>query len=597
MDENQLFPFERNRYYAGKMLTSADFVAEQKYFLDKQRFKSALMFGSGVVCGFGVVSLDDLSILIESGVALDGLGREIVIENSIVKKLSAIDGFDSLSSGDVTLCLRYSEKPAHTVYSPIHSDSDKEYEYNRITEGYELYLCDTADLMDPFEMESEFLIRENLFSTKNYTAELIMPSTVCRGLNVKIVVRFTKRSTADAELNYSGVLQIPGFESTHGDHEVEIGVNGLNLSKGESYDFEYWVKVSNTDALDTNIILRSGSAKGTEDGEEIPVDTNLSVRISIEDTTPLKLVTKKLGQMSLEMRSVGASTDYIKLAKLKLVRTESAYVIEEVIEKDIKQYVSVPADDLKRGDLLEFFNKRVDVRDTPAFAVKAPVSESLSPVVNGIEYTTGLVEIPLGFDAKEGDICYSGEIVHGLGNGNVYVEVGYEYISGDESLGQNAKSTIYGNATLFNQPGIAKADTAVKVLNDKGSFVVAAKLLEDANLLVLTYRWVAIRFPSGTDSKKIKTDKNMRISAETPTFVMGARENHYFGIVYHNMEPASISYELTEAGSGEISADGIYTAPSKEGVYEIRIYCTDMPEISTYAYAIVKKKDYNGEDE
>lgn len=30
---NQLYPFERNRYYAGKLLTSADFEAEQLYML------------------------------------------------------------------------------------------------------------------------------------------------------------------------------------------------------------------------------------------------------------------------------------------------------------------------------------------------------------------------------------------------------------------------------------------------------------------------------------------------------------------------------------------------------------------------------------
>lgn len=59
---------------------------------------------------------------------------------------------------------------------------------------------------------------------------------------------------------------------------------------------------------------------------------------------------------------------------------------------------------------------------------------------------------------------------------------------------------------------------------------------------------------------------------------------------YNNMKPCSISYEMTEPGTGEVSADGIYTAPSKEGVYEIRIYCTDRPLICTYAYAIVKKK-------
>ena len=50
----------------------------------------------------------------------------------------------------------------------------------------------------------------------------------------------------------------------------------------------------------------------------------------------------------------------------------------------------------------------------------------------------------------------------------------------------------------------------------------------------------------------------------------------------------SITYELTASGSGEVSTDGVYTAPAKEGVYEIRIYCSDMPMVCTYAYAIVK---------
>ncbi|MBQ8971237.1 MAG: hypothetical protein IJ073_08020, partial [Lachnospiraceae bacterium] len=69
-----------------------------------------------------------------------------------------------------------------------------------------------------------------------------------------------------------------------------------------------------------------------------------------------------------------------------------------------------------------------------------------------------------------------------------------------------------------------------------------------------------------------------------------AKESHFFGVRFNNMKKCSITYELTAPGSGEISSDGIYTAPSKDGVYEIRIYCTDMPVICTYAYAIVKKK-------
>jgi hypothetical protein len=57
-----------------------------------------------------------------------------------------------------------------------------------------------------------------------------------------------------------------------------------------------------------------------------------------------------------------------------------------------------------------------------------------------------------------------------------------------------------------------------------------------------------------------------------------------------------VTYELTENGSGEITSDGIYTAPAKPGVYEIRIYCTDMPVITTYAYAIVEKKAAEGSE-
>lgn len=61
------------------------------------------------------------------------------------------------------------------------------------------------------------------------------------------------------------------------------------------------------------------------------------------------------------------------------------------------------------------------------------------------------------------------------------------------------------------------------------------------------------------------------------------------------MKPCSVAYELTEPGSGEITPDGIYTAPAKEGVYEIRIYCAEKPLVCTYAYAIVKKKAVNEE--
>ena len=53
------------------------------------------------------------------------------------------------------------------------------------------------------------------------------------------------------------------------------------------------------------------------------------------------------------------------------------------------------------------------------------------------------------------------------------------------------------------------------------------------------------------------------------------------------MQECQLSYELTEPNSGEIGNDGVYCAPMREGVFEIKIYCTGNPNIATYVYAIV----------
>ena len=258
----------------------------------------------------------------------------------------------------------------------------------------------------------------------------------------------------------------------------------------------------------------------------------------------------------------------------------------------MKEYVSVPSYSNLLSSYLDFFTKKADIAQNQRNEIlKQNAPEESHGDISAIETSGGVVEIPLGMDARAGDIFYSGEIIHGLGMGNVYVEVGYEFVYDDPNLNKRGRSIIYGNSRLFDEKELPNAETAVKVLNDKGSFVVAVKLLENVDFLTLTYRWIAIRFPSGEDIRRPGSVKDKSISAITPTFIMAPKESHYFDVRYHNMEPASVTYALSEPASGEITADGIYTAPSKEGVYEIQIYCTDNSLISTYAYAIVKKKD------
>ena len=568
MASNQVYPFERNRYYPGKMLTTADFQAEQSYHINKMRFMNSLMYGSGIICGCSVVNLDDLSILVESGVVIDGDGREIIIDSSLVKKLSAIEGFDNLTSNTACLCVRFKEKDIHSVYAVSHKETDQEYEFNRIKEGYEVFLVDKDDFDEGFEMESEFLQKESLFRGADYEGFLTIPTMACKGRNVKAQIEIHKLTGNNTRLSYKGTLDIPSFTAPDGSQQIDLAVDDVELPEGGVYTKDFWMVVQNQAAIEANVILRSGSAAAFESDKAINCENSFALRVRLSDDTPASLIRRENGKLSLEMRQVSGSSA-IKLAEIDLMRTDSAYVIENVREVKKNQYIELPAQTALKGQYMEFFIKDVDVlgsneeKNASRAVTAAPVLDYQPSELKNV--ATGVLEIPLGREAKAGDIRYSGEITHGLGAGNVYVSIGYEYLS----------------------QHLADAETAVRVLNDKGSFVVAAKLNRDVDFLVLTYRWVAIKFPTGEELEAADY-YGKSITAKTPTVVMRPRENYYFGVEFNNMEAVSITYELTAPASGEITTDGVYTAPSKEGVYEIRIYCSDMPMVCTYAYAIVK---------
>ena len=591
MASNQIYPFERNRYYPGKMLTTADFKAEQGYHINKMRFMNSLLYGTGIVCGCGVVSLDDLSIFIESGVVIDGSGREIIIDKSIVKKLSAIEGFDKLKSETACLCVRYEEKDIHSVYAVSHKETDQEYEFNRISEGYEIFVVDKDEYDEEFEVETEFLQKEKLFKGTDYEGFIVMPTVACKGRNLMARIEINKLTDAEKKLTYKGIIDIPNFTSPEGTQQIEINIDDIELPEGGVYTQELWMTVQNQPESEANVILRSGSAAAFEDDIAVQTENSFILKVRLSDEVPHSLIRREIGKISLEIRKA-VTASAIKLAEIDLMRTDSAYVIENIRESKKNNYIKLPSQDGITNEYMGFFVKESDIKkETNEITVK---QEAVNPVSCGngelSNIATGVLEIPLGKDARVGDIRYSGEITHGLGSGNVYVSIGYEYLSSYQALGASAKSTVYGNPELFSRQSqhLVDVETAVRVLNDKGSFVVAAKLLKDVEYLVLTYRWIAIKFPTGEETEA-SDYYGKSISAKTPTVIMKPRESYYFGVQFNNMDSCSISYELTAPGTGEITVDGVYTAPAREGVYEIRIYCSDMPIVCTYAYAIVKK--------
>lgn len=593
MNQAQWFPFERNRYYLGKMLTSADFETEQQYINHKRYFMNRMMFGAGIVCGLGVFNLDDLSVLIESGAAIDEFGREIVVESSIVKKLSAISGYESLRDDRISLCLRYKEEAVHPVYAVNKQDKREEFENNRILEGYELFLTDTASIENGFEIESEFLQKAVLFENEDYLAELQMPSQVSRRSEVRILVSVRKKSDSKEPLCLEGILQLPVFMGEDGSKELKIHREQIVLQKGKSISWDYWVRVQETKVSDTVLCFKAGSGRATVGKVRFGMAEEFSMKVVFTDLPAAELVQEQLGKPSLEMRHMGNRQDFIRLADFLMVRTGNAYMIEQIYESRVKRYLSYPAQEEERNTYLSYFRNPAlsRRRDTESKKETSSKEKQASPFFQPI-ITSGTLEIPLDVDMKKGAVCFSEEIPHGLGKGNVYVEVGVEYLEEDERMQENVKNTVYGDPSLFAEqnPFAIRVQTAVKVFKEKGSFQVAAKLLGEQRTVLLILNWIAIKAP-GTEGQSVLTDNRKRsIAPVSATASLEERESYYFEVRFNQMEPCRLVYELTEPQSGEISAEGVYTAPSRPGVYEIHIYCAENPGIFTYAYAVVHKK-------
>lgn len=586
MKNNQILPFERNRYYSGKMLSSSDFLIEQAYQNNKRRFINQMMFGSGIVCGLGVYNLDDLSLMVESGAAIDAGGREIVVDNTVIKKLSAVRGYEELETNEASLCIRYAEEPVHNVYVP--STEGNETEFNHIDELFELYLIDREKLDTGFLLESEFLLKGELVHTKDYTLEISVPAVVCMGKLFKILFILTKRSKDPAEFLYEAVLQMPLFLTADAKHETKLCIEDNRLEKGESTVLEIWVQAQNLPSEDAKIIIKPDSVKAYLNKEEIPIETNFFLTLVVADINPRELVDRELGKTNLEMRVMSEQTDFVKLADIIFQRTESGGVIQSIEEKKVKKYIEAPSDGAVRNEYLGYYAMYMP---TEKKETNVQQKSNIENVEKSTVCSSGYFEIPLGKGAKKGEVFYSGEIVHSLGTGEVFVEIGYENRERDVSLSSEITTAVYGASGIFSSRDKNETpviECAVKILKEKGSFIGGVRFLKNYDKMVLRCRWSAILISKDSQSSRFETGSS--ISLEKPTIQLAPGDTCFFPVKFINMEPCRLCYELSETGSGEISEDGVYTAPNKEGVFEIHIFCAGNPFICTYAYALVRAK-------
>ncbi|MDR0963308.1 MAG: hypothetical protein LBM60_01670, partial [Clostridium sp.] len=140
MDEYHYLEFDRNRYYYGKLLSVADFTLEQKYHNNKRRMLNRFTLGSGVMVGLGVVRVDEETISLEAGAAIDAVGREILVKEPLTMNIAEIEGSSAVlaqESDCVYLCLSYAQEETEEVFNAC---GEPGLEANRYREKYRVFL-------------------------------------------------------------------------------------------------------------------------------------------------------------------------------------------------------------------------------------------------------------------------------------------------------------------------------------------------------------------------------------------------------------------------------------------------------------------------
>lgn len=553
MITDELRALERNRFFYGKLLTAEDFIVEQNYFNTKTRLMNSLLFGSGVVTGLNVIKTDESSVAIESGVALDNAGREIIVPEPMIVKINDLDGYEEFirENTDYTrayLCIEYNEtrtQPIHSIAKSALDDENNGPEYNRITEGFSLYITAKEPAENPSEPEDMALVRKTVISDV-IDVSIVFPRVVRAGEEFVLETDIDKgNSDNEIELEFDLKLEALTAEDDSETAHVmykshtagsENEIIHTNLRAGLSFANKGIIKLENIKAVCNKARL---SAYNVYADVNIVGENTLSVINSIESRN--------------EKRNSG-----LYLARLELYISPQYFILESVKSLPFSQIIpSIPA--LRAFQLRSKFT-----RAHYSNSIENPMQPSVWHLTN-----SGYISVEIPEKARKGQIFRSSEIPHGLGTGTVFINAGF---SDDSSIVFESSSVVNGDFSY-----------GVSVNKDTGMFYIQVRLSRDHEKDTLNFCWLASRLPEKTVRRKLEIFPSVHYAGryESVQFTV----SHPDGGIWRNGE---LEWSVVPDDGGVITQSGMFTAFDKAGFYEISVRCSAEPELTALAFLVVK---------
>ena len=574
MKNSKYFPFERNKYFYGKLLSVDDFELEQRYINNKRRMTNRFLYGMGVVVGLYVVRVDEKTISVESGFALDAFGREIVIDTPVIKKLSLLEGFKNCvedSQKDyVYLCLNYNEEEAGAVHNVTgNSMMQGEETFNKIKETYQLYLTEREPeqtILDKSELYEtcQILYAQDGMIIKQFVSKYAIAGS---GTQIRIEIEnLTKKYLA-----FSYELMLERF-TYGGQPSIIINFDEMQYEKTGRYTIVYTLEVTDSVGIQGAIVRNKDSVHMFINKEECHINLEQeTIFVNIIEEDIRQQIMKDYYRTDMENIVKNSEQNQLYLAKLYLLHVGGSYVIDKVDNVPFNQYI------LKQNLSSAIHQLSIDGhgKKNKNMSHEGGYSKfnGKNEAEKGIHMAQGKYWLDLEGGGQKGSRYVSEEITHGLGLGSAMIQVGIE----DEDGG-----ITYGSSEIFEDTD-PMIELAVKVFPEKGTFQIGGRLLEQVIKSGVNIRWNAIL----NTEEKIVELATRKIFIKPSVLELATRESHYLEAICSNISDNTIQWKVKEHG-GSITENGMYTAPNTPGVYEVVAQSMAFPEIKASIFVIVR---------
>ncbi len=596
MNNKQYYSCERNHYFFGKLMTVRDFESEQIYFNSKRRLINRMLNGVGIVSGLDVILVDNKTFSLEPGMALDYMGREVVVSEPCIRRLNVIEGFEeNKDKGILYLCIRYKEDLTETTFSVAGSgkNSGVGEEYNRISENYELFLTPTAPNEQELKLDNLVTQKIELYNKDGIKIILNASRYVNPGKCIKMSVTFEKENV-EAPVKYSFDIGGEFFRNTNGDKKFKVEYQESEVSTYKSNTVDLFMYCDATvDAL-SNLIVDKDSFKLTVGKDEFSIEKDIEIPVSIKNTPIRDLITNDYYAKHFVDTIENVDGKEIYLAKFHIVTNQITYFIEGFEKHPFKQYLF--SNELMRVlENVDVDNLKAPVVDNEKFIskeVNPEVKEIPEPKIDNI--MTGVERINLGFNPKVGKSYYSYEFVHGLGEGNVAVVTAIDnkanYLTDEKGL------LVFGDKGIFGKEEISVSAPNVQIAaianSEKGTIRLGVRLVEKTTAQAVDVRWWAFK-PVETikPEEDLAIDEDIKVVITPNTTRVKPLEKVRFEAHIEGSNSQEIRWAMAESNTGTIDNNGLYSAPAKEGVYEIKAYSVKFSDKSTSAYVVVSSAE------